>query len=72
MTTEQQVQSSDIYRANGDTDAHTNKMNDGTSSTASSELYLHHSRFFRTKRKQRLGENTTNINGICIVSVFHI
>ncbi|CAF4264104.1 unnamed protein product [Rotaria sp. Silwood2] len=62
MTSDQQVQSIENIQINGGRDNHSNKTNDEIITT-SSDTTSRHSRFFRTKRKQRLDENQTNING---------
>ncbi|CAF3354621.1 unnamed protein product [Rotaria socialis] len=62
MATEQQGNSSDICQINGVHDQHLNQTGDDKV-TNSSDATSRHSRFFRTKRKQRLGENLTSVNG---------
>lgn len=67
MTTEQQVKSVDNCHINGAVDQNINPTNDEIptiTTTTSPDVTGRHSRFFRTKRKQRLGETSTNINGI--------
>ncbi|CAF4363887.1 unnamed protein product, partial [Rotaria magnacalcarata] len=62
MATEQQVNSTDICQIKDVKDQHLNKTDDDKV-TNSSDATSRHSRFFRTKRKQRLGENLTSLNG---------
>lgn len=52
MMTEEQPHSSDIQQVNGTEDAH---EDEASTSTASSAPPVRRSRFFRSKRKQRLG-----------------
>ncbi|CAF0820245.1 unnamed protein product [Rotaria sp. Silwood1] len=62
MTSNQDIQSIENFQSNGLIDHHSNKTNDNVVTT-SLDSPVRHSRFFRTKRKQRLDENQPNING---------
>ncbi|CAF3670228.1 unnamed protein product [Rotaria sordida] len=62
MMSEQQVQSIENFQINGNIDHHTNKINNEIQTT-STHSTLRHTRFFRTKRQQRLDENQTTTNG---------
>ena len=62
MTTEEQYRSSEIYQTNGTEDIHGDD-NDSETTLSSSGPAVRRSRFFRSKRKQRLHEDQVNSNG---------
>jgi hypothetical protein len=59
MTTEEQFQSSDIQQINGTEDDNTHEQDDETTSDTSAPP-VRRSRFFRTKRKQRVNEDQSH------------
>ncbi|CAF0939987.1 unnamed protein product [Adineta steineri] len=60
MTTEEQIQSSDFERINGTEDTNTYEHDNETTSDTSSAPLPRRSRFFRSKRKQRLNEEQSS------------
>jgi len=65
MAAEKQIQSTDINQINSSIEHGTDGM-----AASSSDPASYNSRFFRTKRKQRLAKNQTDINGISCKNSF--
>ena len=62
MATEQQIQSSDAYQITSIINHDSNELNDTMKATSPAST-MRHSRFFRTKRKQRVNESRLDTNG---------
>ena len=56
MTTEEDIQASDIQEVNGDEDGDTHEHEEQSTTSTTSEPTARRSRFFRSRRKQRLNE----------------